>query len=225
MAAELWAHLGECAACAAEWRRYGQGLDALSALPPVCAPEPIAAAVFTRLEVETRGPGLALLFRSFRAERPLLLPSVLGAALLLLAGFLAGYLVLEPGPLPSVHARSRWPGPPDAPGTEANPLVALGEVSSPRQRALRQLPPEVLAAMEDGSLFFETVVARDGTVAAVTLIGGDADQARPIERALRRVRFEPGRFHGRAVAVSVYRLISRLEVRSAGKAAVEEVSP
>jgi hypothetical protein len=80
--------------------------------------------------------------------------------------------------------------------------------------------------MEDGSLFFETVVARDGSVAAVTLIGGDAGQAGPIERALRQARFEPGRFHGRPVAVSVYRLISRLEVRSGVKdAPVEEVSP
>jgi hypothetical protein len=30
--------------------------------------------------------------------------------------------------------------------------------------------------------------------------------------ALRRERYEPGRFRGRPVAVSIYRLISRMEV-------------
>ena len=65
----------------------------------------------------------------------------------------------------------------------------------------------------EGTFFLETVVARDGSVSAVTLLTGDSVQARPIVDALRRERFEPARFQGRPVAVSVYRLISRLEVR------------
>ena len=51
-------------------------------------------------------------------------------------------------------------------------------------------------------------------VSAVTLLDGDSRQARPLLDALRRERFEPGRFRGRPVAVSVYRLISRMEVRA-----------
>ena len=48
----------------------------------------------------------------------------------------------------------------------------------------------------------------------MTLIDGDSVQAAPILDALRHQRFEPGRFRGRPVAVSVYRLISRIEVRA-----------
>jgi hypothetical protein len=68
--------------------------------------------------------------------------------------------------------------------------------------------------MREGTLFLETVVARDGSVSTVTLLGGDSEQAQPLLDALRRERFEPVLFHGRPVAVSVYRLISRMEVRS-----------
>ena len=56
------------------------------------------------------------------------------------------------------------------------------------------------------------VVARDGSVSAVTVIGGDSELARPVVDALRRERYEPARFRGRPVAVSIYRLISRMEV-------------
>jgi hypothetical protein len=66
--------------------------------------------------------------------------------------------------------------------------------------------------MDEGTLFLETVVARDGSVSMVTLLGGDSEHARPVVDALRRERFEPVRLHGRPVAVSVYRLISRLDV-------------
>jgi hypothetical protein len=58
------------------------------------------------------------------------------------------------------------------------------------------------------------VVAPDGSVSNVTLIDGDLAQAGPLLEAMRRERFEPGRFRGRPVAVSVYRLISRMEVRA-----------
>ncbi len=68
--------------------------------------------------------------------------------------------------------------------------------------------------MSEGTLFLETVVARDGSVSAITLLDGDSERARPLLDALRRERFEPVRFRGRPVAVSVYRLISCMEVRS-----------
>jgi hypothetical protein len=60
----------------------------------------------------------------------------------------------------------------------------------------------------------ETVVARDGSVAGVTVLGGDARSDGALLDALRQQTFEPVRYRGRPVAVSVYRLISRMEVRS-----------
>jgi len=57
-------------------------------------------------------------------------------------------------------------------------------------------------------------VARDGSVSAVTLLTGDRVLAQPVLDALRRQKFEPVRLRGRPVAVSVYRLISRMDVRS-----------
>ena len=56
-------------------------------------------------------------------------------------------------------------------------------------------------------------MARDGTVAGVTVLQGDPRRGALLE-ALRQQRFEPVRYRGRPVAVSVYRLISRMEVRS-----------
>ena len=56
------------------------------------------------------------------------------------------------------------------------------------------------------------MVASDGSVSAVTVLGGDSELARPVVAALRRGRYEPARFRGRPVAVSIYRLISRMEV-------------
>jgi hypothetical protein len=99
-------------------------------------------------------------------------------------------------------------------GTEGNPLLLSGGVSVPRVREPRgPFAEDLLAAMGEGSLFLETVVARDGSVSNVTVLEGDREQARPFVDALRRERFEPGRYRGRPVAVSVYRLISRMEVR------------
>ena len=49
-------------------------------------------------------------------------------------------------------------------------------------------------------------------MSAVNLLDGDSERARPIVDALRQERFAPARYRGRAVAVSRYRLFSRLEV-------------
>jgi putative zinc finger protein/TonB-like protein len=212
-------HLEACVECATRWRGLRSALGALSALPRLEGSDGISARVLDRLELERRGPGIALLVRRWGTARPLIIPSLLPAALILivvLAGALALDRVNDPGPLPEVAARGggseTWSM--SAPsGSEGNPLFASAGVTAPRARGTA-LPDHVLTEMAEGTLFVETVVARDGTVSTVTLLNGDSDQARPLLEALRRERFEPGRLKGRPVAVSVYRLISRMDVRA-----------
>jgi outer membrane biosynthesis protein TonB len=138
-----------------------------------------------------------------------MLPSLV-PAMLVLVTILGGALALDPGPLPEVHlAVGAWSATP-ASGTERNPLPTVGDF--PRERTSVELPPEALARR--GEMFVQTVVGRDGSVADVTVINGDAAGRQALVEALRRQRFEPVRYRGRPVAVSVYRLISRVEVRS-----------
>jgi hypothetical protein len=208
-------HLAGCTACArrAEELRALSGL--LAELPRLAAPEPVAPAVLDRLEIEADAhrPALAFLFRGFAAARPLILPSLVPAALVLVT-LLAGVLALDPGPLPEVHlAPGAWGAVP-ASGTEGNPLFPSAGVALPREMAALDLSPEVLAGRGEGSIFIETVVARDGSVAGVTVLQGDPASEEPLLEALRQQRYEPVRYRGRPVAVSVYRLFSRMEVRS-----------
>ena len=217
-AGRLGAHLEACAECAERWRGLRSALGALSALPRLEGSDGIAARVLDRLELERRRPGVALLVRRWGAARPLIIPSLLPAALILivvLAGALALDRINDPGPLPEVAVRAgadSWSL--SAPsGSEGNPLFPSAGVTAPRARGAA-LPDHVLTEMAEGTLFVETVVARDGTVSTVTLLTGDSQQARPLLEALRRERFEPGRLRGRPVAVSVYRLISRMDVRA-----------
>jgi hypothetical protein len=212
------AHLARCLECDRRWRSMVEALDALAEAPRLASPDGIAARVLTRLEVESRGPGLALLYRPMWAARPLMLPSLFPAALLFL--FVIGAaltLSSDPGPLPAVATRTlpappQWVPPMPSWGTEALPLVPSSEVAIPRARAA--FPADALTGMSEGTLFVQTVVARDGSVATVTVLDGDRAQAGPLLEALRRERYEPGRFRGQPVAVSVYRLISRMEVRA-----------
>ena len=88
----------------------------------------------------------------------------------------------------------------------------MEDVSPPRVRAEGAVPLYLLDHPGQDTLFVETVVARDGSVSAVNVIGGDSEKARPVVDAMRRERYEPARFRGRPVAVSIYRLISRMEV-------------
>jgi hypothetical protein len=215
-ARDVVAHLGACAACAGAWDSFNDDLNLLAARPPVEATGEIAARVFDRLDIEGRQPGLALVFRPFGAARPLMLPSLVPAAFVLVA-VLSGALALDRGPQPVTSVRtstslSNWDAflPPS--GSEANPLFTSAEVSPPRMRSPETVPRYLLDHPGEGSLFLETVVARDGSVSAVTVIGGDSELARPVVDALRRERYEPARFRGRPVAVSIYRLISRMEV-------------
>jgi hypothetical protein len=214
-AREVSAHLSRCTACArhADELRGVSGL--LAELPRLSAREPVAAQVLERLEMEAeaRRPALAVLFRGFAAARPFMLPSLAPAALVLV-GVLAAVLALDSGPLPEVHlAPGAWGAVP-ASGTEGNPLFPSADVELPREMAGLDLSPEALAGRGEGSFFVETVVARDGTVAGVTVLQGDALGEDALIEALRQQRYEPVRYRGRPVAVSVYRLISRMEVRS-----------
>lgn len=208
------AHLESCGACS----RRAQELRAVSGLLaelPRLEAEPVEAPVALRLELAggSRRPALAFLFRGVAAARPFIFPSLVPAGCLLLLVF-GALLAIDPGPLPEVRlAPGAWTSVP-ASGTEANPLFPSAEVLLPQQLAALSLSPELLAGHGEGSLFLETVVARDGSVAGVTLLEGDAGLEQPLIEALRQQRFEPVRFRGRRVAVSVYRLISRTEVRS-----------
>jgi hypothetical protein len=205
-------HLEECSECASRARELRAVGRLVARLPRLEAPEAVASQVTERvdMETETRRPALVSLYRGFSAARPLILPSLV-PAMLVLVTILAGVLALDPGPLPEVHlAVGAWSATP-ASGTEMNPLPSAG-VDLPRERTAVDLPPEVLARR--GELFLETVVGRDGSVADVTVIHGDVTGRQALVDALRRQQFEPVRYRGRTVAVSVYRLISRVEVRS-----------
>lgn len=197
-------HLGLCAACASRWRSLRASLRALRDLPALDPGEPLVARVMARLEVESRGPGLALLFRPTWRARPLIVPSLLPAALVF-ACLLAGAVLLDSAP--RLLGRGAW----FPTGTEGSPF-ALVDVDAPRVQA-PALADDFVPSRED-SHFFETVVARDGRVSEVTLLDGRPADAGRLMNALRRERFEPAQYRGRPVAVSVYRLISRLDVQA-----------
>lgn len=215
-AGDLSAHLETCPACAREWRSFNDDLDLLALAPPLEATGEIAARVFDRLDMERRQPGLSLVFRPFGAARPLMLPSLV-PAFVVVVGVLTGALVLDrvAEPLPTVRrpsAAATWDGVLPPSGTESNPLFSMAEVSPPRMRSGDAVPLDLLEHRGQGTVFVETVVARDGSVSAVTILGGDSELAGPVVDALRRERYEPARFRGRPVAVSIYRLFSRMEV-------------
>jgi hypothetical protein len=209
------AHVEECSVCGERARQLRVVSEALCEMTRLEAPPSMALGVKDRLEMERRDPGLALLFRSSWRARPLMLPSLIPAALVLVT-VLAAALALDHDPLAASLERdagASWERRYPPTGTEANPLLPVAGVRAPRARPNGGLPAQALAEMEEGTLFLETVVARDGTVSAVNLLQGNFHQAGPVLEALRRERFWPGQYNGRPVAVSVYRLISRMDVR------------
>jgi anti-sigma factor RsiW len=201
IAGEVARHLNRCPGCGAYQASLGRSLDALADLGGLSPGESISRRVMDRLEVERRGPGLALLFRPAWAARPLMLPSLLEAGLIVFA-ILTAAMFLD---APSV------PGVPVA-GSSANPLAVLGDVPMPRVEVEADLADRLVTSVGEGSLFVETVVAPDGSVLSVRLIDGDSREAQPLLDAMMRERFEPTLYRGRRVAVSFYRLISRAEV-------------
>jgi hypothetical protein len=207
---EVSRHVAACPPCARRAAELEEVSRLLGDLPRLEARESVAQEVLTRLEVETRGPGLGLLLRRFGAARPFIMPALV-PALLVLMTVLSATLALDSAPrIPGTI--QAW-GVAPALGTEGNPRLLSSGVGLPRETAGTPLATEILArGGGEESLFLETVVARDGTVSAVTVLQGDADRAGPLLEALRQLRYEPARFQGRPVAVSVYRLISRTEV-------------
>jgi len=211
-AGALAAHVVGCPSCArvaSELRRVS-GL--VAELPRMESADPVAQAVLAGLEVETRGPGLRLLFRRFGAARPFIVPSLLPAAVLLLLVLGAAIVLDSEGSRIPTPRTAVWPNV-SASGTETNPLFPSAEIGMPHEHDGGRLSADALMSTPGGgALFLETVVARDGTVAQVTVLHGDAAGSEPLIDALRRQTYEPARYRGRPVAVSVYRLISRHEV-------------
>ena len=206
------AHLGTCDGCARRLAELRGVSQLLGELPRLEARESVAQAVLTRLEVETRGPGLGMLLRRFGVARPYIMPSLVPAALVLVT-VLSAALALDSGAHPRLPATIASWGAVPAPGTESNPLFASAGVGLPRERAGERLDAEtLLAGVGEETLFVETVVARDGTVSTVTVLAGDAEWAGPLLDALRQQRYEPARYRGRPVAISLYRLISHTDV-------------
>ena len=105
-AGQVSAHLQACAPCGARWRSLRDAVQSLGDLPRIEGADGIAARVLDRLELERRGPGLALIFRRSGAARPLILPSLLPAALILLV-VLGGALALDRATDPVITGPTR----------------------------------------------------------------------------------------------------------------------
>jgi anti-sigma factor RsiW len=204
-------HLGGCLECARRARELRASLDALSSLPRYETDGAIAQLVRLRLDIETRKPGLATLLRSALSARPLILRSLVQAALVIFA-VLGGILAINRA---TVGTNAVAWGVEAPSGTEGNPLFPSEGVGMPRAASEAGRAAALSGAgVGEGSLFVETVVARDGTVSAIRVIEGDATDAGDLLAALRRERFVPVKVGGRPVAVSFYRLLSRMDVRS-----------
>lgn len=215
---EVSLHLGSCEDCSAHFDRYREALGQLTVLPRLACEESIASLVQTRLEVETRGPGLSLLFRPVMSSRPLFLPSLVPAVMVLLV-VLGAVISLdwEADRLPAVYVRNTgqsWNGPVPPSGTEGNPLYPSATDSLPRTREGDPMLRQALGELSHGTFLVRTVVARDGRVFAVSLVEGDEFQAAPILDLLRHQRYQLTHVKGRPVAVSFYRLFSATEVRA-----------
>jgi hypothetical protein len=215
---EVSLHIASCDECGARFRALSDALGQLTALPRLACDESIAARIQTRLEVEMRGPGLSLLFRPARSSRPLFLPSLVPAVLVLLV-VLGSVFSLDwaADQLPAVYVRNTgrsWNGPMPPSGTEGNPLYPSATDSLPRMREGDPMLRQALGEMSQGTFFVRTVVGRDGRVSDLSLIDGDLYQAAPILDLLRHQRYVPSRVRGRPVAVSFYRLFSATEVRA-----------
>lgn len=201
----LTRHVESCPACRLHLDQLRETLELVADLPRESSPEPIAVRVRERLELEARRPALRELLRP---ARPLLRPRFAPVAV---AAFCLMAL-----PILLVPIRPTVPAPAESllSGSESRPLSLAPGVLAPRLTASAELDDALAGAPADRTWFVETVVTRDGRVSAVRVLGGDSAYAAPLAYALRQERFEPGRFQGRPVAVSLYRLISRTEVRA-----------
>jgi hypothetical protein len=186
-------------------------IDALSGLPPLECPEPIANGVLDRMEVESRGPGLALLFRSALGGRPFMVPSLLPASLVVLSTLSAIFMVGDHDMQALSASTTAAMGPF---GSDSNPSSPSGDVIPKNPNDNIFLDVELLR-LEEQTIFVETGVAKDGSVSWTRLLEGDQKTAAPILKELRLERCVPGRDgDGRPVAMRAFHLISAIEVRA-----------
>jgi len=215
------AHLESCSGCTQHLAELRGVSDAMTSLPRLATPEPLAAGVFDRLEVESRGPGLALIFRSAWAARPLIFPSVVPAALVLCTT-LSLLLSMGARDLKTynevAHGQNHFSDMADATGTDLDPFMPVAGVSLPQTAGGNIFVEDLLARMrrpvDRQPFFFETTVTRDGRVQNLRLIQGEPYLAGALIQAMRMERFVPGRDDGRPVAVRTYRLFETVEVRA-----------
>ena len=213
---EVGAHVESCPRC----ERHAEELRSVSrlvaALPRLDAPEPVARVALRLGSTWRRAPpALALLFRGFwprrgrsccRAwcrRRRRLRPCSPRRS-----------LALDSGPLPEVHlAPGAWARPP-ASGTEGNPLFPSAEVQLPQRASALGCRRRCSRATARVRCSSRPIVARDGSVADVTLLEGDAARRGRPRRGPAPAALRAGALPRPPVAVSVYRLISRMDVRS-----------
>jgi hypothetical protein len=213
---DLARHLQECPACMREEAALRAAAELLAGLPRESASPPIAPGLVHGLEVERRGPGLRMLFRPAWKARPLILPSLLPAALVFLLAIGGGLWVEQrmARPVPAVPSGPAWSARPAPFGSERNPVLPTAGVLAPQPLPGGGAPAALPASGGEDAVLFEAVVARDGRVWSVFPLGGDDLVTEGLLRQLRAERFAPGRAAGRPVAVTIYRLFSRVEVRA-----------
>jgi hypothetical protein len=214
----LSAHLDSCPGCQHHLAELRRSSDLLSSLPRLASPEPLAAGVLDRLEVESRGPGLALLFRSAWAARPLIFPSMAPAALVL-SCTLGLILSMGARDLRTV-ANARGGAAADfsqAAGTDLDPIMPTEGVSLPQASTGNVFMEELLARTPVDlrePIFAETTVSADGRVLNPRLLQGEPRVAGRLFQAMKYQRFVPGHDDGRPVAVRTYRLYESVEVKA-----------
>jgi len=217
------AHLDTCTTCARHLDELRLSSELVGALPRVACAEALAPMVLDRLEVESRGPGLALLFRSAWAARPLIFPSVVPAAAVVACTLSLIFMIAREDVRASWGNKQAWDNS-QASGTDLDPYAPIGGVSAPQATTGRAdgglgsaYLEEAMALMPDPleeQIFVEATVTRDGRVLDPRLLQGAPHLAAPLMQAIRYQRFQPGREEGRAVAVRTFRLFDSVEVRA-----------
>jgi anti-sigma factor RsiW len=213
---DLSRHLEGCPACTREEEALRRAAELLAALPRESASPAIAPSLLHRLEVERRGPGLRMLFRPAWKARPLILPSLLPAALVFLVAIGGGLWVEQrlARPVPAVPSGPAWSARSAPFGSENNPALPTAGILAPQPLPGGGAPTALPASGGEDAVLFEAVVARDGRVWSVIPLGAGDGVTEVLLRQLRAERFAPGRAAGRPVAVMIYRLFSRVEVRA-----------
>jgi hypothetical protein len=204
------AHLESCEGCCRHVDELRQVSAALGALPELACRESLATGVLDRVEVESRGPGLALLFRSALSARPLMVPSVLPAALVAVS-MLSGIFMVGARDLATAQARAPMPAIASTATEDYLVSQAADAVRSPDIFVDEEF---VKMQLQGQDIFMETFVTLDGRVWA-KLLEGDTKSAAPIMRELTSQRSVPARSEdGKPMTLRTFRLISAVDVRA-----------